>query len=54
MFFMSFMLKASLKGASMHTFISLIPKKYGVVDIEDFHAINLVDGIYKIISRVLS
>jgi hypothetical protein len=35
------------------TFVSLIPKKVGVVNIKDFCPISLVGGIYKIISKVL-
>jgi hypothetical protein len=35
------------------TFISLIPKKVGMVDIKDFCPISLVGAIYKIISKVL-
>ena len=36
------------------TFISLIPKVSGVVDLKDFRPISLVSGIYKIISKVLA
>lgn len=36
------------------TFISLIPKKVGVVELKDLHPINLVSGIYKIIAKVLT
>jgi hypothetical protein len=36
------------------TFISLIPKIQGAKEIKDFHPISLVDGVYKIISKVLS
>jgi hypothetical protein len=36
------------------TFVSLIPKKAGVVDIKDFRPISLVGGVYKIISKVLA
>jgi tripartite-type tricarboxylate transporter receptor subunit TctC len=31
------------------TFVSLIPKKAGVVDIKDFRPISLVRSVYKII-----
>lgn len=34
------------------TFVSLIPKKAGAVDIKDFQPISLIGGIYKIISKV--
>ena len=36
------------------TFVYLILKKAGVVEINDFHPINLVGRVYKIISKVLA
>jgi hypothetical protein len=36
------------------TFISLIPKRPGAVELKDFRPISLVSGIYKIISKVLA
>jgi hypothetical protein len=36
------------------TFVSLIPKKTGAMDVRNFHPISLVGGIYKIISKVLA
>jgi hypothetical protein len=36
------------------TFIALIPKKSGVVDIMDFRPISLVGGVYKIIAKVIA
>jgi hypothetical protein len=36
------------------TFISLISKKAGAVEIKDFQPISLVGGVYKIISQVLA
>jgi hypothetical protein len=36
------------------TFVSLIPKKTGAMDVRDFRPISLVGGIYKIISKVLA
>jgi len=36
------------------TFIALIPKKSGVVDLKDFRPISLVSGVYKIIAKVLA
>lgn len=36
------------------TFIALLPKKAGVVDIKDFRLISLVGGVYKIIFKVLA
>jgi hypothetical protein len=36
------------------TFVPLIPKKAGAVDIKDFRPISLIGGMYKIISKVLA
>ncbi len=36
------------------TFISLIPKKHGADEIKDFRPISLVDGMYKIIAKLLA
>ena len=36
------------------TFLALIPKKFDVVDVQDFHPISLVGGMYKIIAKVLA
>jgi hypothetical protein len=36
------------------TFVSLIQKKAGAVDIKDFRPISLIGGMYKIISKVLA
>jgi len=36
------------------TFIALIPKKLGAVDLKDFRPISLVSGVYKIIAKVLA
>lgn len=36
------------------TFIALIPKKARAVEIRDFRPISLVNGIYKVISKVLA
>jgi hypothetical protein len=36
------------------SFISLIPKNPGANSIKDFWPISLVDGIYKIIAKVLA
>lgn len=33
------------------TFVSLIPKKAGAVEIKDFRSISLVGDVYKIISN---
>jgi tripartite-type tricarboxylate transporter receptor subunit TctC len=36
------------------TFLALIPKKFGAVDLKDFRPISLVSGVYKIIAKVLA
>ena len=36
------------------TFITLIPKKPGAVEIKDFRPINLISGVYKILAKVLA
>lgn len=36
------------------TFIALIPKKVGIVEMKDFCLITLVNGVYKITSRVVA
>jgi hypothetical protein len=36
------------------TFIALIPKKSGAIDLKDFQPISLVSGVYKIIAKVLA
>jgi hypothetical protein len=36
------------------TFIPLILKKFGAIDVQDFRPISLVSGVYKIIAKVLA
>jgi hypothetical protein len=36
------------------TFVSLIPKKVGAVDVKHFQPISLLGGVYKILSQVLA
>jgi len=36
------------------TFLALIPKKSGAIDLKDFRPISLVSGVYKIIAKVLA
>jgi hypothetical protein len=36
------------------TFLALISKKFGTVDLKDFRPISLVSGVYKIIAEVLT
>ncbi|WMV31985.1 hypothetical protein MTR67_025370 [Solanum verrucosum] len=35
------------------TFVALIPKKVGAIELRDFRPISLVTGMYKIIAKVL-
>jgi hypothetical protein len=53
MFSKEFHLRGKFEKSLNATFISLIPKKVGVVDIKDFCPISLVGGVYKIKSKVL-
>lgn len=36
------------------TFVALIPKKAGAIELNDFRPISLVGGVYKIISKLLA
>lgn len=36
------------------TFIALFPKRAGALVVKDFRPISLVNGVYKIISKVLA
>lgn len=29
------------------TFLALVPKRAGVMDVKDFHPISLINGVYK-------
>ena len=50
----NFHAQAVLKKSNSASFIVLIPKKTNVVEVKDFRPINLVGGMYKIISKVLA
>jgi hypothetical protein len=45
--------KASFQKSLNATFIALIPKKVGAVDLKDFRPISLVGVVYKLIAKVL-
>jgi hypothetical protein len=49
-----FQTSVKFKKSLNATFESLIPKKAGAVNIEDFRLISLIGGMYKIISKVLA
>lgn len=53
MLYIIFMSRACLKGASMPTFITLIPNKKGAKELKYFRPINLIGSVYKIFSKVL-
>jgi exonuclease III len=46
--------KASFQKSLNATFIALIPKKVGAVDLKDFRPISLVGVVYKLIAKVLA
>jgi len=52
--FREFYRKWSFEKSLNATFIVLIPKKAGVVDLKDFRPISLVGAMYKIIYKVLA
>jgi hypothetical protein len=49
-----FQTSGKFKKSLNATFVSLIPKKAGAVDIKGFGPIRLIGGMYKIISKVLA
>jgi hypothetical protein len=52
--FREFHSKARLQDSLNASFIALIPKKMGAVDLKDFRPISLVGVVYKIIAKVLA
>jgi hypothetical protein len=46
--------KGMFENSLNATFIALIPKKSGAIDIKDFRPFSLVGGIYKIVVKVLA
>jgi hypothetical protein len=52
--FVEFHARGKFEKSLNATFVSLIPKKTGGMDVRDFRPISLVGGIYKIISKVLA
>ena len=52
--FQNFHTQAVFEKSLNTSFLALIPKKVEAVKIKDFRPISLVDGIYKIISKVLA
>ncbi len=52
--FHDFLTRNKFEKSLNATFLALIPKKLGVVDVNDFRPISLVSGVYKIIAKVLA
>jgi hypothetical protein len=52
--FGEFYSKASFQKSLNASFIALIPKKVGAVDLKDFRPISLVGVVYKLITKVLA
>lgn len=51
---LNFQQRSVLEKSFNATFIALIPKKLGAVELEDFRPISLIVGVYKIISKLLT
>jgi len=52
--FVEFHARGKFEKSFSATFVSLIPKKAGAMEVRDYLPISLVGGIYKIISKVLA
>lgn len=52
--FQFFYKKGQFEKSLNATFISLIPKKSDAMEVNDFHPISLIGGVYKIISKILA
>ena len=52
--FHDFHAKGNFERSLNATFIALIPKKLGALDIKDFCPISLVGRVYKIVVKVLA
>lgn len=52
--FHHFHVKGQFEKSLDATFIALIPKKFATIEVRDFRPISLIEGIYKIIAKVLA
>ena len=52
--FSDFHTRGKFKKSLNATFIALIPKKLGALNLKDFRPISIVSGVYKIIAKVLA
>ena len=53
-FFKDFHSQCVFEKSLNATFLCLIPKKTNAVNIKDFHPINLVGSLYKLLAKVLA
>jgi len=51
--FHHFYARGQFKKSLNATFVTLIPKKSTTIDVKDFRPISLIEGVYKIIAKVL-
>lgn len=52
--FLEFHQRVKIEKSLNATFITIIPKKVGAVEVKGFRPIGLVSGVYKIIAKVLA
>jgi len=52
--FHNFHARSKFEKSLNDTFIALILKKFGAIDLKDLRPIGLVSGVYKIIAKVLT
>lgn len=52
--FYDFHVRSKFEKNSSTTFITLILKKFGAINVKDFCPITLVSGVYKIIANVVA
>ena len=52
--FHHFFAKGQFEKSLNATFITFIPKKNEAIEVKDFRPISLVEGVYKIIAKVLA
>ena len=50
----AFHVSGSFEKSLNATFLTLIPKKMGAVEVKDFCPISLVSGLYKILAKILA
>ena len=50
----AFHVSGSFKKSLNATFLALIPKKVGAVEVKDFRPISVVSGMYKILAKILA